>query len=231
MLQGMRESRQIRPRVDANGRWKPPQEYGANRSADCPTNDHLYCFDGNRVVAIPDDQQEQFLGQLQDYRTMSVYHEGNNFWAAPVDAVEDGVATGDGGPDDENVDDWELVQFDYNPAVPGSYVSSLQCRGQWQRLWTQRPSQRWVKTLFPRPFSAETAYRTTDANAAYGGLIGNLNLIIALMALSRPREHILQTLQYCMDNGRWRGPNIGHSQIGEGCNNQRTLSQSHHADS
>lgn len=230
----MRVNRNAPPDEITPGIWIPPRMKNGNLKQDGETTDVLFLFDGTNVQrwegATPTD-----LG-LHSYRTMSIYYDVGRFWIVPYDATKYTVGEGgahqaaletsddsDSDSDDEDededfdptVEDWAFVAFQHDIDPLNGYASYIMRRGDRQKLRVQRPSQRWAHTLLPRHFHAEQG--TPDNYPQYGGMIGELNIIIGLFAFSVRSNRVEDTLTYCMHNGQFRGPNIDNDHIGRGC--------------
>jgi hypothetical protein len=78
---------------------------------------------------------------------------------------------------------------------------------QWHRLNTQRPDQGWVNELLTDRYHAEHHRRTHDP--LYGGLNGDITILIGLVAFSVPDEKIEWALKHCIQHvdgkdGGWK---------------------------
>jgi hypothetical protein len=76
-----------------------------------------------------------------------------------------------------------------------------------QRLCGQRPDQRWVNELLPMRNQADLERRTTDTR--YGGLYGDLGILLGLLALSVRVSDVDAAVRHAVrsvlgDNGGWR---------------------------
>jgi hypothetical protein len=109
---------------------------------------------------------------------------------------------------------WEVLRFHW---IPQGFISEAWFNGAYARLNTQRPDQRWINKLLPSPYRAEYGRRTQDP--LYGGLNGDLAILIALLAFSAYDGATCDVFEYSVrrvhgDNGGWR---IHNRHEEEGC--------------
>ena len=216
----MRPHPQVPPRHTAGGIWVPPKLLGANIAVEGDTTSKFFFFNGTNtqypVVNMP--------GGLAYYRTFSVYYDDSSdgFWLVDYNALQQQV--GDGSQDvlsasqdesDEDEDeenwrmDWKQLSFvkgggDYDH----DYTSYVTCAGNSPRLFLQKDSQVWAKRMFPERYHAPPEY-TIAANhpnqhPSWGGLIGDLPLIIALIAFSVRENEVAQALRLCLQGNPWK---------------------------
>ncbi|KAF2096092.1 hypothetical protein NA57DRAFT_59151 [Rhizodiscina lignyota] len=224
MLDRMIPSGDVMPRYTSHGIWMPPVVMGGNRKEPGDTTGVLFYFDGNTVHRWQQSIEDL---QLTPYRVMSFYYDQGRFWCVPFDATTQTI----GGNEDDDEDDgndnhapdaWGLVGFQHEWDPSQTYTSYIMRNGSQPRLICQRPSQRWPRTLLPPNFHSQDF--TSDDYAQYGGMIGELNVIIALMAFSVKSHRVEQTLPQCMRQDRWRGPTLDtDSNIGRGWKDQRGI--------
>jgi hypothetical protein len=121
------------------------------------------------------------------------------------------------GEDDEDVIDystidWNLLHFLW---IDNNWVSQCIFGGNQQRMSAQRPDQRWIHELLPSRHHADHDRHTNVMNA--GGLIGDLSILIGLLALSVPYQRVDEVVQYCIRDlgtgGGWRGHGRPHQSI------------------
>lgn len=110
--------------------------------------------------------------------------------------------------------DWSLLRFHW---IEQGYLSEAWFNGSYSRLNTQRPDQRWVNKLLPSPYRAEFARRTEDP--LYGGLSGDLAILIALLAFSAYDGAVADVFEFAVravhgSSGGWR---IHNRHEEEGC--------------
>ncbi|KAK1060889.1 hypothetical protein LTR74_011465 [Friedmanniomyces endolithicus] len=190
---------EARPRIFPNNRWKPPKRLGNNWRGPATT----YYHDGQNTTV--------HLGGLpttaQRYNQYSVYHDHAYIWAVDFDASQEKV--GDGRDDSADrvepeverqegeVDnhDWETLTFH----ELSQYRSYAGLRLELQHLRLRSSTQIWPDQILP------DTYRATQStpHQGYGGLVGELPLLISLMALALPPSFVPTGLPSCMANP-WR---------------------------
>lgn len=182
----------VRPRVVApGGIWQPPIVRNGNLLLRTGTTGHMFLFDGNGVrQAGPVDACRQAY-PLQEYRTTSIYYDHSRFWVLPGDATSLAAPT----------EEWGSIGFDWNRNL-GRWCSYIERNGEKTELQLQRNDQEWVKKLLPRDYRAATVLN----DPRYGGLIGDLTLILGLVAFSVPYGNVAGALSHCLRDNRWRGP-------------------------
>ena len=206
---------QPHPRIGSqyfsNGLWLPPRLLGGNVVAR-GTQIHTFCFTGEAVFAIASLPTESL-----HYKTSSVYYHSEHFWVVPYDATiyqvhdgdEENISDSDQDDYDDDIDyenpvsDWAELSFN---AVDGddTYTSYVTCRGKYHRLLVQRTDQRWAQKLFPDRFhSHEELFPPRYVGRDYGGLVGELPLLLALIAFSVRPSEVPDTLAQCMNGHRW----------------------------
>lgn len=82
-----------------------------------------------------------------------------------------------------------------------------------ERLYTQRPDQLWVDELLPMRNQAQYDRRTEDVR--YGGLFGELGILLGLLALSVKPSNVDAAVQRAvrdvtLPDGGWRRHNLAH---------------------
>ncbi|KAK0934736.1 hypothetical protein LTR29_013667 [Friedmanniomyces endolithicus] len=185
-----------RPRIFPNNRWKPPKKLGNNWKWPATT----YYHDGQNTTV--------HLGRLpataQRFKQYSVYHDHAYIWAVDLDASLEKV--GDGRDDSADrveaeverregeVDnpDWSTLTF-YELSQYRSYAGlGLEL----QHLRLRSSTQIWPDQILP------DTYRATQStpHQGYGGLVGDLPLLISLMALALPSSFVQTGLPSCMAN-------------------------------
>ena len=222
MIDNMGQSLEIASSYLPGGVWLPPRVRCGNLRKDGDTTGVLFAFDGTSVLRLNTTPEE--LG-LTEYRTVSMYHDQSRFWAVPFDAT----ATGANPTEDDYAANskttteaglhplglWALVGFDYDKDLTNTYTSYITIQGPQPRLLCQRPFQRWPKCLLPPNFHASLF--TPDEYSQYGGLLGNLNIILGLIAFSVRPSRVEHILSECLRDNQWRDPHIPNSLIGHGC--------------
>jgi hypothetical protein len=105
---------------------------------------------------------------------------------------------GESDEDHEYRDDWAPLKFDHREQDLLSYAGRRQPHS---RLRVRRSDQDWPQKLLPDTCSAQE----TSDDPSHGGLIGELPLLIGLMALAIPKGQLAPGL--CQSMGRpWRAP-------------------------
>lgn len=98
---------------------------------------------------------------------------------------------------DMESESWRPLRFDYDEVDYSSFVTSA---GKHPQLRVQRPDQTWPAMLLPDIYHAYD--RVKDPR--YGGLIGEMGIFLALIALSMPQEHLVHVLPSMYSAGSWR---------------------------
>jgi hypothetical protein len=87
-----------------------------------------------------------------------------------------------------------------------NWISQAIFGGNQTRLSAQRPDQRWVQEIFPSRNHADPTRHTADTTA--GGLIGDLSILIGLIALSVSHGRVGEAVRHCIrdlgPSGGWR---------------------------
>lgn len=152
------------------------------------------------------------------HKTYSIYWERAIIWTVDYDATLEqleppprvmnmsgfqiqSAASSDVGESDEDYeyrDDWAPLKFDHREHDLLSYAGRRQPHS---RLRVRRSNQDWPQKLLPDTCSAQE----TSDDLSHGGLIGELPLLIGLMALAIPKGQLAPGL--CQSMGRpWRAP-------------------------
>jgi hypothetical protein len=142
----------------------------------------LWFCDGLRIYEV-----NQRPPETQLYKTYSVYYIGGvGFSVLKGDARKPPIE-----------ETWHPLQFAFHKDA--SFSSYLTNAGQAQTIRFQPQDRRWADLLLPSVnHSADTA-----TSPAYGGLVGELPLFLALMAFSTSREYLPSVLPYALANGSW----------------------------
>ncbi|KAI7467044.1 hypothetical protein KC357_g7214 [Hortaea werneckii] len=199
------------PRVSSGatgGRWMPPKSMGGNIRGTTLNFKH----DGRRTAIV-----HALPSNLREYKCYSVYHDHAYLWTVDYDATAERVgdgrdttaANGNGNgnessdeddsssesSDEEETEerpDWSTMSF----SVGSSYTSYAGQRQQQQRLHCRRRDQLWATQLFTDIYTAQQETQ----NPQYGGLNGELPLLIALLALTMPPGYLPTHLPQCIGN-------------------------------
>lgn len=147
------------------------------------------------------------IKQVHDGRDTS---EGNGETPEGGDqpSVLAGLAESDVHDDPEDEDDWVSMSFSHLE----NYMSYVGRRREHWRLCADRSDQQWSKLMLPDAYMAQTEAE----NANHGGLIGDLPLLIGLLALSVPEEEVEAMLSRVMLDP-WRFSLSDPSKRSDGC--------------
>lgn len=176
-----------RPRGMPRGVWLPPE--GGNSIA---TSSQLFYFDGRTVYDVTYSVNPP--AGSQEFGVCSMYHDFSTFWAVDYDATQHLVNQADNR-------DWTAVGFDHSTPT----INWVGIGGGQRRLGVQR-NQSWVHALFPENHQP----RRYSTDERYGGLCGELPVIIALIAFSMDPEYLAHVLTHCMREGTWEGHSYPH---------------------
>ncbi|KIW07293.1 hypothetical protein, variant 1 [Verruconis gallopava] len=223
----IRQNENLRSIRDTHGRWQPPRALHGSQIRLGQSTDRFFYFNGERTAEIGELPQNAEL-----YRTVSMYYSLGQFYMVPYDCtlytVGSGRANDEEGDSSEEEDaegedegeleinsiDWSLLRFHW---LSQGYLSEAWFNGSYPRLNTQRPDQHWVNRLLPSPYRAEFSRRTQDQ--LYGGLNGDLAILIALLAFSAYDGAVADVFEYSVravhgENGGWK---IHNRHEEEGC--------------
>lgn len=206
----MRPNPDFDNRTNETGRWMPPKKRGSNvqytlPGQQVPVSMMFYHDAHGNTGPVTQTDFRALHPQPVHHQTYSMYHARGMIWTVNYDATQ--MAVGDGqhgnevdeepgneGDDDEesssssesrsavNYDNWTELTFG-RAAVDG--YPSLSHAGfhcQETTLLAQHRGQDWVQHLIPRRYHSENT--STDHRA--GGLVGDLPLLIGLVAMSLP---------------------------------------------
>lgn len=214
----LRQHENVRDVVDMHGRWIPPTAVGANVLRPGQTTGRLFLSGDYGCSEIP------FLPEsATHYRTISMYYCDGHFFVLPYDATQyqggrsraDATQSTSKEPEVEEVDgdpkfdtiDWEILRFRW---LAEGFITEAFLDGVYSQLNTQRPDQKWVNKLLPQAYRAEHARRTEDS--LYGGLRGDLSIMLGLLAFSAYDGATADVMQQCVrplggQSMGWRCPN------------------------
>ncbi|KAK5112294.1 hypothetical protein LTR85_011566 [Meristemomyces frigidus] len=200
------------PRHGRYGRWNPPKAHGDNVKW-IPTGSTMpytlsFRHDGQATTLA-----NQLPEGIEHYQTYSIYHDEAVFWTVDYDACRVAVADGDEDSSDESEEsDGETERDTWAPLTFGAvennehpYMSFAGRRQEHRRLLTQRPDQLWAEQLLPNRYQASQETRTRDQR--YGGLVGDLPLLVGLMAMAVPANRMSALLPNMIGNL----PNVANS--------------------
>ncbi|KAF2851862.1 hypothetical protein T440DRAFT_46162 [Plenodomus tracheiphilus IPT5] len=169
-------------RYDNFGRWIPSYEGAGHEIYNVgATGKYWYC-DRSRFYRIDAPP----IGSTE-YSTFSLYYGGGHgFWVLKGSAINP-----------PRHDDWHALKFDHSPS---DYSSFLTNAGQQDTLRCQRSDQTWPQMLLP------DIYRTTSItqHQQYGGLTGELPILLGLMAHTTTRDSLPIAIPYMFQNQTWQ---------------------------
>jgi hypothetical protein len=162
---------------DRVGHWMPSADPGANiRVGGGISETYWYC----------DGQQLYPILRLSSH---SMYFSGGyGFYILVQDLTTD---------TDIETESWQRLRFDHDE---NNYSLFLSSAGQHSQLRVQRDDQIWTRLLLPDIYYSPVC--TQDPN--YGGLIGELGILLALIALSTSREYLPDILPTMYSEGSWK---------------------------
>ena len=141
-----------------------------------------------RRIEVPFGQNPQGTSL---YSAFSMYYcEGFGFWITRGDATTHAEA-------------WRPLTFEHDDREYSSYLTNAGPSG---RLRCQRPDQQWPKMLLPDIYQTHPM----PTHQAYGGLKGDLAILLALIALSMSREDLQQYLTGMFLNETWQVHGLPH---------------------
>ena len=221
------------PRSDQNFAWLPPRPRYSNILVSGPTTGRWYEYNNWETRQV---QQPDFHTAVH-YKTFSFYLNDQIFWIYPSDAPQNKVGDGSGNPrvgsrpetegseessssdeyssnssdDDRNAEDWVPLKF--HCPFPGdtTYTSYATTRALQTTLTVQRANQPSLSQLLPDRYLLPSEQRTTQQ--PLGGLVGELPILIALIAYSVRPSRVDPALTHCL-----RQQYLPHNgQRGDGC--------------
>nr|OQO31561.1 hypothetical protein B0A51_01403 [Rachicladosporium sp. CCFEE 5018] len=183
-----------------DGDWRPPRGKGKTKYKEWPSGWREYALfhhqDGTtiRLLNTPDNTPESL--HLEPHGTCSMYFDQGNIWVVDCDATRHTIYDGDDNDNDasdlsqsglteDRTNDWSHVHFthvDIN-VDPGQKMSYVAYDGREKKLIYQHRDQVWAKKLFPDRYS-RMGDREVERGAQLGGLVGELPILLGLVALS-----------------------------------------------
>jgi hypothetical protein len=177
--------------IDHKGNWIPIAVTGWNvrKGAGHGVSHMWYKCDEQRIRHLPNAVAP--AGQ-QPYKVFSMFYSGGHgFWVLRGDATN--PAEGE---------TYHSLMFEHDE---NTYCSSLTNVGTERTLRVQRPESRWPTMLLPDIYHG-AAY----PHAGYGGLKGDLPILLALIAFSMKSGRLAIDLPNMMANGEWRAHRNAH---------------------
>ncbi|KAF2492289.1 hypothetical protein BU16DRAFT_445510, partial [Lophium mytilinum] len=165
--------------------WAPSTEPGSHILREGGISGRYWLNDGycNREIAGPPQGSVHF-------KTYSMYYDAG-FWISASDASR---------PDIE-AKPWRRVSFEWDKAT---YASHLAHAGDCSTLRTQRPGQDWPRNLLPNIYHAPSNCWTADTHNQYGGLVGELPILLGLIAFSISISYADYAISTCFSKGSYK---------------------------
>ncbi|KAK4565870.1 hypothetical protein LTR86_003719 [Recurvomyces mirabilis] len=208
-LQALRMHPQATPIYAAQRRWWPPKRLGENVASPHA----LFYYDGENT-----ERSDADMNNLEPYKEFSLYHDHGVFWLYPGDASAEQVGDGRDGhgrlpptsadansdvDTEEDNPDWAMLNFELLPSR-SSYAST---NTRQRRLPLRRRHQLWPDQLLPDPHQVEAEAASYTSNPEHGGLNGELPVLLGLMAMALPQQHMFAMLPSCIVNP-WLVPHL-----------------------
>lgn len=187
-------------RIDAKDRWLPPKRQGSNvplilQGQQTAVN-LIFYHDETTGRTTPMNQAAvaNYRERFAHYKTYSMYHARGVLMAVDCDATLRMVGDGKHEADDDDneslsesdddgpYDDWTELTFGSANVGGQPSLSYVGCRGRERRMAAQRRGQDWVHHLVPDRYQS----RISATDNRPGGLVGELPLLIGLVAMSLP---------------------------------------------
>ncbi|KAF1996974.1 hypothetical protein P154DRAFT_300093 [Amniculicola lignicola CBS 123094] len=161
-----------------SGQWYPSPENGAHIRTEGGVTHRWYFCDGQIIYEV-----RQLPVGAEHFKTMSMYFGGGSgLWVLDGDALV---------PPDDAV--WHTLHFEHSAEDYSSYVtfaaehSTLRLQG-----------KGWPTLLLP------DIYHTTSTHPEYGGLKGELPILLGLVALSTSKDYLYSVLPTTFTQGEWQ---------------------------
>lgn len=211
------------PRM-SSGVWQPPRPKGSSTRLPSSTAGRIYEYNAGAVreIARP-------TIPLQEFRTYSFYCSNDNILIYPADATRHRVGDGSGnapltanaraitqtesssddsdeGEDDNLTSDWRSLTFNFPMHGDQSQASQARFRGDRRSIGVVRQNPYHIQSLtqlLPSgSFSGTPQIPAAQGSSGLlrGGLVGQLPVLIALVAYSVPPEQVHQVLLGCLRN-------------------------------
>ena len=132
------------------------------------------------------------MPQLREFKTYSLfYSRGFGLWVLNSDATNPRAGTA-----------WHPLRFDHGHIHQSSYLTHA---GQEEAMEWQRNDQSWAYMLLPT-----TYHGAAPPDPRYGGLVGELSILLGLAALSMPPANLQQWLPWMFQESQWRTHALHH---------------------
>ncbi|KAF2871177.1 hypothetical protein BDV95DRAFT_607448 [Massariosphaeria phaeospora] len=175
------EDRNAATLVDRLGNWIPSTDAGVNRRIHGGVSGTVWFCDKQQIYPVSQLPAGSVL-----FKQYSMYFgAGFGFWVLRGDATNP-----------QDYDSWQPLRFDHSNTDYSSYLTNA---GQHPTLRVQRSDQQWPRMLLPDIYHAQIWTNTQ----AYGGLTGDLPILLALIAHSVPRDRLPSVLPTLFNEGAW----------------------------
>ncbi|KAF2801756.1 uncharacterized protein BDZ99DRAFT_469493 [Mytilinidion resinicola] len=173
------------PVTDAHGTWMPPTSPGSNKLMSGGITGIYWWCNGTAIEKLTITEPPS--GAIH-FKTYSIYYN-HGFWISDCDASLTNQAA----------NNWHKLTFDHHET---DYSSHLTFAGTQQILRTQRENQPWPSMLLPDIYHAPRpwAHDTTE----YGGLTGELPILLALIVFSISKVHAAYCVTHCFANQEFK---------------------------
>ncbi|KAK3686937.1 hypothetical protein LTR37_019335 [Vermiconidia calcicola] len=209
----IRPSGRFPQRTDETGHWAPPRPLGSNEYVPGYTTRRWFEFSDWRTREV--DSQE--VNGKPRYKTYSFYMHNQKLWIYRSDALRHQVGDGSVNPeitpdesssddddddssdeDDDNecTEDWVPLKFAWPAEDRLARPSYATTRCPHDRMRLQRPDQLVLRQLLPDQYLAAPAAQM--ASRPFGGLIGELPILVAFIAYSVRPSNVDGALLQCL---------------------------------
>jgi len=185
-IDDMQEDPEIAPLPNPQGFWVPRTTAGSNRLVGGGISGLYWKCDGNRIAPTSSKLPEGSI----PFKTYSFYYD-QVFWISDSDAAQTTV----------EANAWRRLCFDH---YDEDYSSGLTIAGEHLTLRTQRRNQIWPRVLLPNIYHAPPISFSNNSCTQYGGLTGELPILLALIAFSISKNHAASAINSCFAEGRFR---------------------------
>ena len=213
-----------------DGTWMPPRRYGKSFISE---QGPLFIYAEGQARNMDEDDLMRLsrgkgLAAFKWYGDLSMYYNyrDERFHAIMYDAtrfqVGDGTHENDPdndegyvAPEQRETGDWAELGFEHPARDPydrshSSYSSQICVQGSQDRLRIVRSGQRWVPELLPHGYRDVQEYTPDPRDPRtnrYGGMFGDIRLLLALIAFSTPEATVAALsplIPQCVRSGPWR---------------------------
>ncbi|OQO15102.1 hypothetical protein B0A48_00484 [Cryoendolithus antarcticus] len=206
-----------------DGDWRPPRGQGKNTYKDWPgwSDYALFYHDSGATIRVSGTPESL---QLKPYGTCSMYFNKANIWVVNCDATQRIIHDGnDNDTSDRSqaslprnaTNDWSHIHFktveaDVDRPRTISYVTYDAAE---EKLIYQHHGQEWAKKLFPDRYS-QMGERSLGADPHSGGLVGDLPILLGLVALSVDPRGMQDRIPGIICGPPWKLPDNQERRVG-----------------